>query len=25
MPGKRLRDMEINCHSCPGLQSEGHE
>ncbi|KAM0202998.1 hypothetical protein ACHAPI_001168 [Fusarium lateritium] len=25
MPGNRLRDMEIKCHSCPGLQSEEHE
>jgi hypothetical protein len=25
MSGKRLRDMEIKCHSCPSLQSEVHE
>jgi hypothetical protein len=25
MPGKGLRDMEINCYNCPGLQSAGHE
>jgi hypothetical protein len=25
MSGKRLRDLEIKCHSCPSLQSEYHE